>query len=120
MSFLNDTTNRTQKKNEILNELRNIRREDYIDELKEKYENEDSDDDFDIPEELYLVKRYYETSNPYIKKCIDQGHDLKGRKLLFSYDVKPIPYLDYDDKNRLIDGSTCYDESYKEKETTRE
>ena len=57
----------------------------------------DEEDDFDIepeieikPEPKPLIKRTYETKKEKQKKYLDAGHQLKNRRLLFSYDSSYI------------------------------
>ena len=116
MSFLN-SKNRKERKEENLQELRKERRENVINRGYYIPENnyDDSDNDFDEHDMIRLqLIRHYETKNPKIREFINKGHSLtsttvgsEGRRLLFSYDSKPIPYIDYDDKDHLINGTLC-------------
>ena len=123
MSFFDnvdkDTKKEIEEKEENLQELRNERRENVInrgyyipeDLTTSRSENnyDDSDDDFDEHDMIRLqLIRHYETKNQKIREYINKGHILKNGRLLFSYDSKPIPYIDYDDKDRLINGKECY------------
>ena len=42
-------------------------------------------------------------------KYLNSGHKFDYRHLLFSEDTKPIPYIDTDDKDYLINGVVCWD-----------
>ena len=124
MSFLNNdkTKQQTDKKNQYLKQLRKERRDRVLLQFKPKQTEEKQTEEkqteikekqTDTTERSILTstnttKSKYQQRKERKQRFLKVGHILENRKLLFSEDNEPIPYIDEDIKGYFIDGTTCF------------
>jgi hypothetical protein len=119
MSFLNNdkTKQQTDKKNQYLKQLRKERRDRVLLQFKPKQTEEKQTEikekqtdktERSIFTSTNTTKSKYQQRKERKQRFLKAGHILENRKLLFSEDNEPIPYIDEDIKGYFIDGTTCF------------
>ena len=112
MSFLNNdkTKQQTDKKNQYLKQLRKERRDRVLLQFKPKQTEEKQTDTTErsILTSTNTTKSKYQQRKERKQRFLKVGHILENRKLLFSENNEPIPYIDEDIKGYFIDGTTCF------------
>ena len=112
MSFLNSKDNKIEKKKRDINIMRKERRDRVLLQFKPKQTEEKLTEEkqTEIKEkQTNTTKSKYQQRKERKQRFLKVGHVLENRKLLFSEDIEPIPYIDEDIKDHLIDGKICYE-----------